>query len=242
MVVVGSKALSFHDLAAGKTFAERKAPAPETEGPGYSFTRAVRYFPDGTKLVTGESDTTALVWEVPARPKAATQLSDKERAAAWEALSTGDGAKGWAAVWALADDPGAVAFLGERLKPVEALPAKEFETLFAALNAEEFADRKAASEKLAGAGERAVGQLRDALRGDLSAEQRDAGGRLFDGWKATDRKTPTGERLRVMRAIASLELSGTEDARKLLTELASGAPDATTTREAKQALERIGRR
>src|SRR5262249_42914955 len=99
VVVVGSKALTFYDLAAGKLFAERKAPEPETEGPRYAFTRTVRYFPDGTRLVTGESDTTALVWEVPARPKAAKELTDKERAAAWEALGSADGAKGWAAVW-----------------------------------------------------------------------------------------------------------------------------------------------
>jgi hypothetical protein len=128
------------------------------------------------------------------------------------------------------------------VKPVEPLPAKEFEKLFSELNAEEFADRKAAAAKLRAAGEGAVGQLRDALKGDPSAEQRDAVGRLLGAWPAADWKPPTAERLRVVRAVAALELGGTADARKFLAELAAGAADGTTTREAKRALERGQRR
>ena len=100
----------------------------------------------------------------------------------------------------LADDPGTADFLRVKLKPVEQLPAAEFQKLLASLNAEEFAERKAAAEKLKAAGERAVGQLRQALRGDPSAEQRDAINRLLDAARAIERKVPSGERLRAMRA------------------------------------------
>ena len=135
-----------------------------------------------------------------------------------------------------------VEFLRGKVKPVEPLSAKEFDKLFAALNAEEFADRKAAAEKLAAAGERAVGQLRDVLRSDPSAEQRNAIGRLLGAWRAADQKPPKGERLQVMRAVAALELARTADARRLLEDLSKGAADATATRDASAALEREGNR
>jgi WD40 repeat protein len=236
-----SKGLTFYDLTTGRPFAERKAPEPDWDTPSQSFAKVVQYVPDGTKLVTGHADTTALIWEVPARPKAAKALTEKERATAWDDLASADGARGWAAVWALADDPGSAAFLRDRVRPVEPLPAKEFEKLLADLDAEEFADRTAAAKQLAAAGERAIGQLRDSLKAGVSAEQRDAAGRLLKAWAAADQKPPTGERLRVVRAVAALELAGTADARKLLAELAKGAADATATREAKGALERAGR-
>jgi RNA polymerase sigma factor (sigma-70 family) len=232
--------LVFWDLTTGKEFVRRKAHALHLDDP-LPFAWALRYTPDGTRLVTGHIDTTALVWEAPARPKTAKALSEKERVAAWEDLGAADGAKGWAAVWALADDPGAVPFLRERVRPVEPLPAKEFEKLLEGLNAEEFADRAAAAKALGAAGERAAGQLRAALGGDTSAEQRAAVGKLLTAWRAADQAVPTGERLRVVRAVAALELVDTADARQVLAGLAGGAADATATRAAKQAVERTGR-
>jgi hypothetical protein len=242
VVVASSKALTFHDLAAGKPFAERKAPEPETDGPGYAFIRAVRHFPDGKRLVTGESDTTALVWEVPARPKSARELTERERTAAWANLASADGAKGWAAVWALADDPGAVENLRARVKPVRPLTGKEFDQLLSDLGSDDFPTREAATASLRKAGERPVGQLRAALKTELNAEQRFRAERLLAGWEEGERKKPAGERLRVMRAVAALELAGTANARKLLSELAGGVADATTTREAQETLQRTGRK
>jgi hypothetical protein len=171
----------------------------------------------------------------------AKPLDEKGRAAAWHDLTSADGARGWAAVWALADDPGAVAVLKDRLRPRPPLPAIEFDELLTDLDAAEFAVRTAAAEKLGAAGEGVVGQLRDALKRDLSAEQRAAVGRLIRVWETAGRRPPAGERLRVVRAVAALELAATADARKLLADLAAGPPDALVTREAKQALARGAR-
>jgi RNA polymerase sigma factor (sigma-70 family) len=232
--------LVFWDLTTGKEYARRKAHALHLDDP-LPFARVVQYFPDGSKLLTGHSDTTALVWAAPTRPKAARALDEKERAAAWDALSSPDGAKGWAAIWALADDSGAVALLRQKVKPVEALGAKEFTQLLADLGSEESSTREAATEQLEKAGERAIGQLRTALTGELTAEQKVRVERLLGRWSGIEKRPPTGERLRVMRAVAAAELMGTADARKLLAEWAAGTPEATTTREAGMALERTGR-
>ena len=49
------------------------------------------------------------------------------------------------------------------------------------------------------------------------------------------------ERLRQARALEVLEAMGTPEARTLLDELAKGAADAWLTRDAKTALERLGK-
>ena len=196
LVFAGPKSMTFFDLTTGKSFAERKA-EPDPDMPNESFARVIRYIPDGTRLITGHADTTALIWDAPAKPKVAKPLDEKKRAAAWDALVGADGKRAWTAVWALADDPGAAGFLREKVKPAEPLPAKEFDSLLANLNAEDFTVRKEAAETLRLAGERAVGLLRGSLKRDLSAEQRDAIGRLLDAWRSR-------EQVRVVRAVAAV--------------------------------------
>lgn len=239
LVVAASKTLTFHDLTTGKPFAVRKAPDPNPDGGNQT---VVRYFPDGTKLITGHADTTALIWEAPPRPKSTKDLGEKGRIAAWNNLNSLDGAKGWAAVWALADDAAATAFLRDKVKPVAAIPAKDFEQLLADLGSEDFATREAATERLGKAGESGAGQLVAALKTELSAEQKARVERLVAGWEGADSRPATGERLRILRAVAALELAGTTEARKLLAELAAGAVNAITTCEAKRALERYDQR
>jgi hypothetical protein len=52
----------------------------------------------------------------------------------------------------------------------------------------------------------------------------------------------SAETLRSIRAVEALEHIATPEARDLLDRLAAGAPEARLTREAKAALERLGRR
>ena len=139
----------------------------------------------------------------------------------------------------MADDPGAVAFLRDRVRPVEPLPAKEFEKLLADLNAESSPTGRRRPRSRGGR-ERAVGQLATRCRG-AECRAADAVGRLLTSWRAAGQTPPTGERRRVMRAVAALELAGTANAREVLMGLAGGAANETATRDSKQALERAGR-
>jgi WD40 repeat protein len=232
LAVAESDGLAFVDLASGREFARRKAHATHPDGPQLPFARVLRYFPDGARLVTGHADTTALIWEAPRRPGVANGPDGKARAAAWDDLASADGVRGWSAVWALADDPDSVGFLRERLKAVGPLPPKEFAALLADLDANDFGTRTAAVGKLTAAGDRVVGQLRDALRGDLSAEQRAAAGRVLGAWQTADRHRPA-------RAVAAVELVGTAGARGLLTEWARGASGSRLSEEAVAALSRL---
>ena len=52
----------------------------------------------------------------------------------------------------------------------------------------------------------------------------------------------SGERLQAVRAVEVLEQIGTAEAKQLLQSLASGAPGARLTQEAKASLERLAKR
>src|SRR5262249_42195895 len=62
-------ALMFWDVFAGELLARHKGPPADRAYPVVSFAEVIRYSPDGKYVVTGNSDSTALVWRVPEQPK-----------------------------------------------------------------------------------------------------------------------------------------------------------------------------
>jgi RNA polymerase sigma factor (sigma-70 family) len=68
LAAAGLTDLTFWSVTTGKRIARYKSPPPEKGITVYSFARAIRFTPDGTKLLTGHADATALVWAVPAGP------------------------------------------------------------------------------------------------------------------------------------------------------------------------------
>ena len=105
------------------------------------------------------------------------------------------------------------------------------------LDHERFATREAASRELQQHGDAARPELEKALaRPGVSLEYRQRLEQIL-GQLAR----PTGECLRDLRAIEVLERLGTPNARGLLRDLATGDPAARLTREAKLALDRLGK-
>jgi WD40 repeat protein len=68
LAVAANDKLEFYDTATAKPFSEYKLPIGSWNKGLLGSTTVVRFTPDGTKLVSGHADTTALVWAVPARP------------------------------------------------------------------------------------------------------------------------------------------------------------------------------
>jgi RNA polymerase sigma factor (sigma-70 family) len=173
---------------------------------------------------------------VPA-PGAARKLKEGEAADCWTDLAGDDFVKvrrGMLLLVGAADQ--AVPMLREQLKPVLPADAKLMTGLIAALGSDQFEDRTAAYRELRGIGERAVGQLRQALKGASALELRRRLEQLLD---EADRDALAPDRMRLQRAIQVLELAGTPEARQLLRTLAKGAPAARLTDSAKAALDRL---
>jgi WD40 repeat protein len=198
------------------------------------------FTPDGHRLISGLEDTTLLVWDtrVPPGPKA-TRAEATRLARAWDDLA-GNAKRAFAARWVLAQSPEeTVRLLRDRLTPVRATDDRTLRQLVADLDSDEFQTRQQATARLEGLEGQAVPALEEALAWKPSLEAR----RRIEGLLARHRgPVRQPEVLRAIRAVAVLEDIGTSAARQLLKRLAAGAESARQTREARNALERLGRR
>ena len=99
-----------------------------------------------------------------------------------------------------------------------------------------FAARQEATAALRQLGPRAIPALRQARDKPLSAGARR---RAADLLAELERSPPAPDELRALRAVEVLEWVGTPEARRLLTGLGRGDPDAPLTRAAGAALGRL---
>jgi WD40 repeat protein len=60
--------IEFFDTATARSLGEHRVSAGAWAKALFGYVTVLRFAPDGTKLISGHSDTTALVWPVPARP------------------------------------------------------------------------------------------------------------------------------------------------------------------------------
>jgi hypothetical protein len=203
---------------------------------------SLAFSPDGSLLVSGSFDRTAVVWDVTGRhtTRPAGELTREELKAAWEALADADATKAFRAVQALAGaGPSAVAFLKECLRPAAAADPKVVEGLLKDLDSDDFATRDKATKELLALGESAEPLLRKTQNdGGLSAEAR----RRVES--ALSRLDPVSSPavLRGPRAVEALEWIKTDEAAELLKALANGDPEARLTLEAKGSLKRLAER
>jgi hypothetical protein len=122
-----------------------------------------------------------------------------------------------------------------------AADAKRVSRLLADLDNDDFQVRTKAEEELETLGETIADDLDAALKKPLSLEAGRRIKHLMDRIR-DQRKTPSAERIRVLRAVEVLEQIGTPEVRRLLTDLAGGAPKARLSEEAKASLERLVKR
>jgi RNA polymerase sigma factor (sigma-70 family) len=198
---------------------------------------ALAFSRDGRYLASGGIDTTILTWDLagPAARPTRPRLD-----ALWADLA-GGAAEAHQAVRALAAAPQqAVPFLRERLRPVAPLTAADrarFDRLLADLDSDAFTAREKAAAELEERGAAVEPLLHRALAGGPAPEVRRRLEKLVGN---LDAQSPN--RLRELRAVEALEYAGWAEAKRLLAELAGGAPEAWLTREAQASLERLERR
>jgi WD40 repeat protein len=212
--------------------------------------RGIAFSPDGKYLVTCGRDGTALVWDakqLTGKPKPAegadavdiegAPLTAEEKAEAyWKELAGTDARAAARAMVSLEELPeAAAAVLKAQLKPVEAPPAGRIDRLIADLDSDTFEVRQQAQQELSRLGEQAAPALRKALEGKPSAE---VARRVKELLSDLDVAAADPALLQRLRSVEVLERIGSPAARKVLEELAKGAPHARLTKEAKASLQR----
>jgi WD40 repeat protein len=197
---------------------------------------SLAFTPDGRRLISGSQDGTALVWDVQALPTPAVQevkRSAQELDALWKRLA-GSAAEADAAMRELAASPAqAVDLVRRSIKPAPRDQSERIARLIRDLDSGSFNKRERASAALMEMGEDTAAALRAALAGQPPEELRRRADALLARLKD---KGPAPVYLRGLRAIRLLGWLGTPGARRLLEDLAAGAPGAERTRAAVAAL------
>lgn len=197
--------------------------------------------PDGRRLISGCHDGTALVWDTTLVAAAMARQKPLDAAAIqnlWKRATGTDSRDAFISLADLAAAPEqAVALLQKQIKPAPKGPSDpELDRLFEQLDSDDYDTREKASRDLAAFGETAVPGVRQRLVKGVSLELRLRVLAFLDRFEP---KELSPERLRLLRAVELLEGIGTSHAKKLLAELAHGAPGAPLTVEAKSALLRL---
>jgi WD domain, G-beta repeat len=198
------------------------------------------FAPTGKHLLSSSSDGTVLVWDVAEAlklPAPAVPADTRSLEALWADLASSDAGLAEKAQRELEQRPTALPFLARLMRPVRVVEPARLKKLIEDLDSGNPTDRDRASTDLERLGDQAVPILKKSLQSP-SPEVRRRVERLL---ARLDRPTVTGADARAIRVVELLERLGSVPARKLLTELAGGAPESRLTREAESALRRLKR-
>jgi hypothetical protein len=200
------------------------------------------YTRDGKALITGTAVGTVLVWDVTGidskLPPAPAAPADP--VVLWNDMAGRNAARAYRAILALAAEPSkTVPLLRAHVQPVPGGDADKIQALLADLDNDVFAVRQRATQTLRGMREVAAPFLRQKLVEKPSAEARRSIEAILH---ALEQPFARPAEVPGLRAVEVLERIGTPEARRLLGELAEGAPEARLTREAKASLERLAGR
>lgn len=224
------------DIRTGKPICRMQG---HTEG-----VRCVAFSANGKLLATASDDKSVVVWDVTPITKAqngnamGAPLEDLQ--SVWMNLTGDNATVAFDTILALSASPKhTLPFLSSKLRPVPGVEKTTVEKILKDLDSDDFPARERASQELSRLGEGAEPALREKLSKNISAEARDRIEKLIEKWKGHNAPP---EILGALRGIETLERIGSDDAARLLEDLAKGASWARQTQDAKASLERIKQR
>jgi hypothetical protein len=217
----------------------------EHQGPAL----AVAFSFDGKLVASGATDGKAFVRDIAAVHAALKApgevLPPRKLERYWASLASRNPRQAFQGVWAMSMAPKqSLPLFIERLSSFAALMDRQrVGQLVTELNDDGFAVREKASQDLEKMGSLIEPILKKALMGQLpSLEMRRRIERLLEKIKTDQGGGASPEVLRASRAIVVLERIGTPEAKQLLEKFARGMPEAQLTQDARNALERLGKR
>jgi len=222
--------------SAGVVVYETASGQPRMRLPGHlAGITGLSFAPDGNTLITTSWDSTILIWDVNGSRTMAKARGTPEEL--WKTLADADVEKAGRAVFAMSESRAdALVVLKARVKPVSVTP-ESMDKLVADLDHSRFAMREQAARDLAMLGRIAESVLRKKLASKPSPEATTRIEKLLAELKAI---RPNPDQLRELRVVEVLERMGTSQARAFLRELASGTEAASLTKQAAEAVGRIG--
>jgi hypothetical protein len=189
----------------------------------------VAFSPDNRHFASASADAPIFVWDI-WQTSDGPPRTEADRQALWATMTDADAALVFRAMCELLAVPAeTVTMIKANLKPEAPLS----EQWVSELGDTQFAVRDRAFAELAKIADRHDETLRRVRERSTSAEARRRLQLLIDR-----ADSPSGERLRQVRAVELLERIATPDAVALLRDLAGGAEEAALTRDARDALRR----
>jgi WD40 repeat protein len=206
-----------------------------------SYVTSLAFSPDGETLACGLSNSTALIWKIPAELRKTNlppqRFAPQELTRLWEDLASSDAAQARQAIWKLTGCPAqAVALIQSWLKPAALRDAKQIQRWITDLNSNQFAAREKATQALEGLGESVEQALKHALENHPAPEMQQRLERLLE---KTHAPVASPELVRSMRAVEVLERIGTREAQDVLKGLTRGDPESGMTKQAKASVDRL---
>jgi WD40 repeat protein len=207
------------------------------------------FSPNHQRLVSGNEHGSALVWDLTniVPPLPAVKLSKEKLVAAWTELAGDDAEAAYRMIRLMSQAPEeTVAFLKQQLKPDTSITQEQLNRFIDDLSSAKFSERDKASLELRKLGEAAEVALEQfLLKKGLQLETQRRGQELLKAIREAGPKGPwllQGESLRQVRAVELLERIGTNEAKELLRNLATGAPHVPLTRQAQASVQRLDAR
>jgi RNA polymerase sigma factor (sigma-70 family) len=200
----------------------------------------LEFAPDGKTLASSSSDSTVLIWDVlriiSGERNARAHLEPAQVEALCKDLASEAAVRAYRAVGVLARAPQqTIPYLRSRLRPVQAPVESDVARWLGDLDDSRYAVRQHATAELEKSGSSVEGVLRQALTKEPSLEFRHRIEHLLERIEADNNALSR-------RILAVLEYANTDESRRCLQTLTTGAPQALLTIEAKAALERLNKR
>jgi RNA polymerase sigma factor (sigma-70 family) len=198
--------------------------------------------PVNRTLISSQDDATVVIWDLSPVGSQTGQkaIEAQQLVEAWDSLKNKDSITAYRTIWLLASSgQHAIDLLKNNIKPVPVTgDTQRILQLVRDLDHEDFTKRETASRDLTSMGANAEAALVEALKTNQSLEFRNRARAVLRNIART-KKSPAPEELRNGRALAVLERLATPSALELLKNIASGAPEARLTQEAKASLARL---